>query len=66
MIKGGKCMIEPKFSDIKILKDNLIAVLLDKKWGVIDKNGNYVIEPKYDEIKQIEKRHLCSKNKWQI
>lgn len=39
--------IEPQFEAAREFSGGLAAVLVDKKWGFIDKTGKLVIQPKY-------------------
>ena len=40
----------PRFSEAKDFSEGLAAVLVDDRWGYIDKEGNMVIEPQFGSL----------------
>ena len=51
----GKMVIQPKFESVSDFCNGLAAVAIKnaegkRKYGVIDKDGNYVIQPHYDSV----------------
>lgn len=55
----GMCLFNPEarrignncFEDIRSLNEEFMKARINKKWGVIDKNGEWVSEPEHEEIK---------------
>lgn len=48
MTRDGKEVIEARFDDVSVFKEDLCCVEIDGKMGYIDRNGSFVIEPLYD------------------
>lgn len=49
----GETVIGFNFDEIRSFHDGLAPACMNKKWGLIDNNGNYVVEAKYDGIAYI-------------
>lgn len=48
MTRDGKEVIDARFDDVSVFKEDLCCVEIDGKMGYIDRNGSFVIEPQYD------------------
>lgn len=46
-VKTGKTQVQPAYDDVGPFKNGFAPVCIDKKWGMIDVNGNVIIKPKY-------------------
>ncbi len=46
-MRAGDMIIEPQYDNAGIFSEGLAAVLVNEKWGYIDKNCNMIIEPQY-------------------
>ena len=42
-------VIKPQFKENRDFTEGLARVKVDKKWGYIDKTGNYVIKSQFDK-----------------
>ncbi len=45
----GKILFDPKYSEIKFFEDVILAKE-GEKWGIIDKNGEWICKPKFAQI----------------
>ncbi|ADQ41927.1 KWG repeat protein [Caldicellulosiruptor acetigenus I77R1B] len=55
------------YENVKYVKVNkLMAVCKNKKWGIVDINGNYVVKPQFDDIKEFSEGFIAFKQngKW--
>jgi hypothetical protein len=56
--KDGSYIVNPKFSSLSSFKDGLAAASINgKKYGFIDKSGNFVIAPAYDGAGDVADRY---------
>ncbi|WP_010243902.1 WG repeat-containing protein [Acetivibrio cellulolyticus] len=68
--KSGKIVVEPTYSDAKLFKYGVGAVLmkddLGERWGLIDKTGKVVLDLAYDSIEESTEHfyRLKLKKKW--
>jgi hypothetical protein len=46
MDSNGKLLFKPKFDNVFIYEDVLLAE--KGKWGIVDRNGDFVAEPQFD------------------
>ncbi len=51
--KTGRVKFEVAAEAALRFSGGLAAILRDKRWGFVDRNGTVVIEPKYDEVFQL-------------
>lgn len=49
--RSTKVVIEPKYKLASFFSEGLAVVVLNDKWGFIDKTGRMVIEPKYEDAR---------------
>jgi len=55
------------YENVKYVEVNkLMAVCKNKKWGIVDINGNYVVKPQFDDIKELSEGFIAFKQngKW--
>lgn len=57
----GERILEPKYDKIEINKEGTIAVILDNKYGVFDKDGKVILDIAYDYIFQVEDSIIVKK-----
>ncbi|MBO5233557.1 MAG: WG repeat-containing protein [Prevotella sp.] len=56
----GEVVIDFKFDYAESFESGVAPVRINNKWGLIDKNGEFVVEPQYEEIKHINgTNRLC-------
>ncbi|ADQ05784.1 KWG Leptospira repeat protein [Caldicellulosiruptor hydrothermalis 108] len=55
------------YENAKVVEANkLVAVYKNKKWGIVDINGNFVVKPQFDDIKELSEGFIAFKQngKW--
>jgi len=55
------------YENVKYVEVNkLMAVCKNKKWGIVDINGNYVVKPQFDDIKELSEGFIAfeQNGKW--
>ncbi|MEL7221312.1 MAG: WG repeat-containing protein, partial [Bacteroidota bacterium] len=62
----GKESLEARYDDIKVLSKNLIAVMLDNEWSVINPQGQTVLDKGYARVRILQPGFLIYqvKGKW--
>ena len=60
----GKMVVEPIYDDILTLRNGMVIVQLDGKWGFIDENGK-MIDPIYDDVTDISFSLFAKQWNWQ-
>ena len=55
----GDILIEPKYDFVRIFRNNVARVIVNNKWGLIDKKGSYIFEPQFDYISNIYKDSIA-------
>ena len=48
--KTGKLVVPFQFEKAEAFEKGVAAVRVNRKWGLIDKNGNFLINPYYEEL----------------
>ena len=66
--QSGREVVPPKFEDLKVLNRELVAVMDQGQWMVIDLNGNIILQKGYEQLEVWEDKYLAyrSQNKWGI
>ncbi len=66
--RNGKILVEPKYNDINVISETIIAVKKDTLWGFIDTLGNEISEFKYQHVGMYSNGFITIKNngKWGV
>ena len=59
---SNEVKIENIYDSVCFFQGSLARVMMNQKWGLIDKTGNIVIDQKYDEIKPIKNASMEIRN----
>ena len=59
----GREVVEPRFEDIKVLNAELVAVMDDGQWMVINLDGETVLPKGYEQVQVWEGQYLVYKSK---
>ncbi len=43
-------VIQPSYEDARSFYDGVAAVMVNQKWGYIDRNGNQLVAAEFDEV----------------
>ena len=46
-VKTGKTQVQPAFDDVEPFENGFAPFCINKKWGVIDRDGNIVVQSRY-------------------
>ena len=62
----GQEVVKPKYHDLKVLDKDLVAVMIDGIWEVINMDGKVVLDIGYDRVQVWENRYLAymANGKW--
>ena len=64
--ESGTEVVKPKFEDLKVLNQELVAVMENGQWMVINLKGTVILEKGYEQLEVWEDTYLAyrKKNKW--
>ena len=57
--KSGQEIVEPRYQDLKVLTPQLVSVLEDDRWKVIDLRGREILSSGYERVEVLSDHYLA-------